>query len=206
MADELGPLRFGPLGERCVHLCVDMQRLFAERTDWHTPWLHRVLPNIRRIVEAQPARTIFTRFVPAARVGQGKGAWRRYYQHWSSMTIDALGAPMIDLVPELAPYAPPADIVDKPAYSPWFDTELDRKLKDRGADSIVVSGGETDVCVLAAVMGAIDRGYRVVLVGDALCSSCDETHDSLMTLYKSRFGQQVELVGTDTVLEGWNGK
>ena len=30
MAPE--PLRFGPLTGRCIHLCVDMQNLFAEET------------------------------------------------------------------------------------------------------------------------------------------------------------------------------
>jgi len=34
-------LRFGPLGPSAVHLCIDMQTFFAERTDWHVPWLHR---------------------------------------------------------------------------------------------------------------------------------------------------------------------
>jgi spore maturation protein CgeB len=41
----------------------------------------------------------------------------------------------------------------------------------------VISGGETDVCVLAAVMDAVDAGYRVVLAADALCSVSDESHD-----------------------------
>jgi hypothetical protein len=38
--------RFGPLGPGAVHLCVDMQTLFIERTDWHVPWLEHVLPAI----------------------------------------------------------------------------------------------------------------------------------------------------------------
>ncbi len=26
-----------------LHLCIDMQRLFAEETEWRVPWLPRVL-------------------------------------------------------------------------------------------------------------------------------------------------------------------
>ena len=37
-------------------------------------------------------------------------------------------------------------------------------------DTLVVTGGETDICVLATVLGAVDRGFRVVLVSDAICS------------------------------------
>ena len=38
-------------------------------------------------------------------------------------------------------------------------------------DTLVISGSETDVCVLSTVLGAVDRGYRVVIAIDALCSS-----------------------------------
>jgi nicotinamidase-related amidase len=203
MAGKQEGLHYGKLGERCVHLCVDMQRMFAAQTDWHTPWLHRVLPTIRRLVEAHPAQTIFTRFIPAGHLGDGEGAWRRYYQRWASMTLERLGAPMADLVPELAAFVPPAEVVDKQAYSPWYRTDLEERLGRRKIDTLVVTGGETDVCVLATVMGAIDRGYRVILVTDGLCSSADETHDSMMTLYGSRFAEQLELADCAEVLGAW---
>ena len=52
-----------------VHLCVDMQRMFAGGTDWTMPWLPRVLPNVVAITSAHPERTIFKRFIPAQRPG-----------------------------------------------------------------------------------------------------------------------------------------
>jgi nicotinamidase-related amidase len=203
MKDE-NALRFGPLTDTCLHICVDMQRLFAEDTDWHTPWMDRVLPNVVRIVEAHPAQTVFTRFIPAERPGQGRGTWRRYYEKWESMTISRLGEAMVELVPEVARFVPPARVVDKHVYSPWLERELDNTLRGTTIDTLVVSGGETDVCVLATVLGAVDRGYRVVVATDALCSSTDETHDAMMTLYHNRYGQQVETVTTDVVLENWH--
>jgi hypothetical protein len=39
-------LSFGPLGETCVHLCVDMQRLFVAGSPWGMPWMARVVPRI----------------------------------------------------------------------------------------------------------------------------------------------------------------
>jgi nicotinamidase-related amidase len=202
MKDE-NALRFGPLTDTCLHICVDMQRLFAEDTDWHTPWMERVLPNVARMVEAHPAQTIFTRFIPAKEPGQGRGTWRRYYENWESMTMRRLGPEMVELVPKLARFVPPAKIVDKHVYSPWLERELDSLLRDTKIDTLLVSGGETDVCVLATVLGAVDRGYRVVVATDALCSSTDETHDAMMTLYHNRYGQQVETVTTDVIMENW---
>lgn|GEM_PF-5020388 len=57
---------------------------------------------------------------------------------------------------------------------------------------------------LATVLGAVDWGYRVILVTDALCSSADETHDSMLNIYMNRFGQQVECVTTETLLATWS--
>ncbi|MCK1518405.1 cysteine hydrolase [Bradyrhizobium sp. 190] len=196
-------LRYGPPGESAVHLCVDMQRMFAEDTQWKMPWLKRVLPNIISITASHSERTIFTRFIPAQHSGQGVGMWRHYYERWASMTIDELGANMIEVIPELAKFVPPARLFDKPVYSPWTGSNLHHQLRGARIDTVIITGGETDVCVLATMMGAVDWGFRAILVTDALCSSADETHDAMMNVYTNRFGQQVECVSTDTLLESW---
>jgi nicotinamidase-related amidase len=204
MAADQRELRYGPLGNNCVHVCVDMQRLFAEDTEWKTPWMDRVLPKVHQLVAARPARTIFTRFIPAQRPGQGYGTWRRYYERWSAMTIEKIGFKMVELVPELAVFVPPAMVLDKRVYSPWHETWLDAHLRGKSVNTLVVSGGETDVCVLSTVLGAVDRGYRTVIATDALCSSSDETHDALLAVYEKRYSQQVEAVKTDVILGDWS--
>jgi nicotinamidase-related amidase len=65
--------------------------------------------------------------------------------------------------------------------------------------------GATDVCVLATLLGAIDWGFRVILVADALYSSADQTHDAMMNVYMNRFGQQAECVTSETLLASWGG-
>ena len=55
------------------------------------------------------------------------------------------------------------------------------------------------------MLGAIDWGFRIILVTDALCSSADETHDAIMNVYMNRFGEQVETVTTQTLLYSWLG-
>ena len=57
--------------------------------------------------------------------------------------------------------------------------------------------------VLATVLNGVDLGYRIIVVADAICSSVDETHDALMTLYRDRLGEQIELMDTDAILESW---
>jgi nicotinamidase-related amidase len=196
-------LRDEPLPPTTTHLCVDMQRLFGPGTEWALAWMPRVLPRIVQLCELGPERTIFTRFIPARQPGEGQGTWRRYYRHWASMTIEAVGGDMVELMPELARYVPPAETLDKPVYSPWWGPGLHQRLRDRDCDTLVISGGETDMCVLATVLGAVDLGYRTVLVQDAVCSSSDESHDSMLELFGNRYGQHVEVSTAAEVAELW---
>lgn len=198
-----GPLPRGPLGERTVHLCIDMQNLFAEGTPWHTPWMKRVLPAVVALAERHPERTIFTRFIPPAEPEEMHGAWRRYWRRWEELTRKAIPPDLVDLVPELRGFAPPARIVDKMVYSPFHGTGLGAELRAAGVDGLVVSGAETDMCVLAAVLDAVDLGLRVVLPEDALCSSTDAMHDALLDLYRTRFSEQIEVADVETVLASW---
>ena len=49
-------LSFGPLTRRTLHLCIDMQNVFAEPTPWHAPWMARVLPVVEEIAGGTPGR------------------------------------------------------------------------------------------------------------------------------------------------------
>lgn len=202
---DKGGLAYGPLGEGWVHLCVDMQRMFAEDTDWQTRWMKIVLPRVVQLVEMAPDRTVFTRFVPAQTAAVAAGTWQRYYRRWPDMTLDRLEPGLLDLVPELQHFAPPARVIDKRVYSPWLDGALDDEMKRRGMDTVIISGTETEVCVLAAVVGAIDLGYRVIIATDAVCSSADQTHDAALELYENRFGMQVEVATVAQLVEELGG-
>lgn len=192
-------LVFGHLGDSWMHLCIDMQRMFAEPTPWETPWMDRILPEVLRLVEVAPERTVFTRFLPPLHPEDMPGTWQRYWRRWPSMSAERLPEGLEDLVKPLGRFTPPALVVDKNIYSPWYGP-LQQMLADRNVDTLVVSGTETDVCVLAAVIGAIDRGYRVVIAIDAVCSSADDPHDAMVSIYRSRFGMQVETAHVSEIL------
>ena len=62
---------------------------------------------------------------------------------------------------------------------------------------------KTDVCVLSSVLSAVDHGFRVIVAEDGLCSSSDAGHDALMTLYRTRFTEQIELMTIEEVCALW---
>ena len=108
-------------------------------------------------------------------------------------------------MPPLAALVQPAGVFDKPVYSAFAGHKLHRHLQDRGTDTLLVTGSETDVCVLATVIGAVDHGYRViVVVTDAVCSSSDEGHDAMLKLYRERYSLQIEAVGSEVILSAWS--
>ena len=76
-------------------------------------------------------------------------------------------------------------------------------LAERHVRTLIVSGAETDVCVLSTVLDAVNIGFRVVILQDCLCSSSDEGHDALMTMYRLRYTEQIDLITADMLPEMW---
>jgi nicotinamidase-related amidase len=188
-----------------VHLAIDAQRLFAENeSPWCVPWMPRVLPQVAALAHRHPERTVFTRFVPPATPDEMPGAWRDYYRRWQAMTRQTLDPRLLELVEPLGRFVPPAHLCERAVYSAFGNPKLAPWLKAQGTDTLIVSGGETDVCVLASVMSALDLGFHVVLATDALCSVSDQTHDALLLLYRERFSQQITTATTEEVLQAWN--
>lgn len=187
------------------HICVDMQRMFAEDTPWKVTWMERVSPQVLEVAGRYADRTIFSRFLPPARPTNATGMWRAYYEKWWMMTAEHLRAEMYDLLPELAAFTPPAIVFDKRTYSPWIDGRLNAFLRGQDVETLVITGGETDVCVLATALGAVDLGYRAIILTDAVCSGTDETHDASLKLLESRFTAQMDAMSTEAFLSSASG-
>lgn len=197
-------LRFGPLGDETAHLCVDMQNLFAPGAPWGAPWMETTLPAIETLATAVASRTFFTRFIPPRSLFDAPNSWGRYYASWPQVLRDELSPAWLGLLPQLDRIAMSGHVYEKSVYSPWIQTGLEATLRGRGINTLVVSGAETDICVLATVLGAVDRGFRVIVAADAVCSSSDQTHDAVMMLFRTRLGQQIETATVDQILAVWH--
>jgi nicotinamidase-related amidase len=180
-----------------------MQRLFGERTEWHTPGVGEVTPPIVRIARHAPHSAIYTRFRAPEAIEHAKGQWQTYYRRWESVLADRNDADLYGLVHELRPFVPPGRILDKRGFSAFDSPELEQLLRDLGVEALILTGVETDVCVLSTLLGAIDRGYRVVLVEDAIASSDPASHTAILAHVIPRFDRQVEVTDTATILDTW---
>jgi nicotinamidase-related amidase len=192
-----------PIPPNAVHLCLDMQRLLKPEGPWPIAWAESALENVIHLCEARAARTLFTRFIPPKAPSDANGRWQQYFMRWREVTRDIINPELLDLLAPLEKFSPPARVIDKSRYSAFFGTGLTAILGSEKVDTLVITGAETDVCVLSTICAAVDLGYRIVLVSDGVCSSSDKCHDALMTLYFERFSQHLELADAALVIRSW---
>jgi nicotinamidase/pyrazinamidase len=71
-------------------------------------------------------------------------------------------------------------------YSAFQDTELGELLRDAGVERLYVAGLATDYCVRQSVLDALERGFEVVVVEDAIRGVDVEPGDSARAIEEMR--------------------
>jgi nicotinamidase-related amidase len=103
-----------------------------------------------------------------------------------------------EVIPKLEP-RPDDYYIPKYRWSAFHQTYLDLALRSRGIDTIIISGGSTDVGVTSTVYSGRDLDYNLIVVRDACGTSHDQrAHDVLMELI---FPRMSRVRTTDQVLE-----
>jgi len=188
---------------RAMHIVIDMQRLFAEHPDWAVKDIGRIRKEVTWLAEHKPGRTFWTRFVPAQNAATAQGAWRKYYEEWPTATLDGGGADYVDLLLEHRTLAGKAGIFDKSTFSAFGNEKFGTALQAAGIDTLILSGVETDVCVWATALDAVDLGYFVVLARDALTSGNPEGHQAILDVIAPHFAPQVSVMNHAELEAAW---
>jgi nicotinamidase-related amidase len=84
---------------------------------------------------------------------------------------------------EPAPWAQPQPhefLIRKRRYSAFFGTELEIVLKAYHAETVLLIGGLTDVCVHYTAVDAHQHDYRVRVLTDCVGGSSREAHDAAL--------------------------
>lgn len=85
--------------------------------------------------------------------------------------------PMPEVVPE------PGDIVSarRSGLAMWYGTDLDALLRNEHVDTLVLVGVSTNIALFGGALGAVDRGYQVVIPEDCTAGGTPETHHFQIT-------------------------
>jgi nicotinamidase-related amidase len=103
-----------------------------------------------------------------------------------------------DVIPELDPRSDDY-YIPKYRWSAFFQTYLDLAFRARGIDTMIISGGSTDVGIASTVFSGRDMDYNMIVVSDACATSHDQrAHDLLMTLI---FPRMSRVRTTDQVIQ-----
>lgn len=109
-----------------------------------------------------------------------------------------------DPLTEIVEEARPRDdeyLVVKRRYSAFFGTDLEILLKGLRAETLVLCGGLTNVCVQYTYIDAHQHNYRVRVAQDAVIGSNPEAHRA--ALAAMAFFQLGALRSTDELLQGF---
>ena len=88
--------------------------------------------------------------------------------------------------------------VPKHRWSAFYQTYLDLALRARKIDTLIISGGSTDVGVAATVFAGRDMDYNMIVVRDACATNHKQlAHDTLMDFV---FPRMSRVRTTDRVL------
>jgi nicotinamidase-related amidase len=192
------------LGADTVHVVVDMQRLFAEGPGWPVPGFGAILPNVRRLVLHRPERTLYPRFVTPPSAAAARGIWQRYYRHWPEVVGDRSPPGSLEIVAGLADLVPAGARIDKDAFSAYSGPGFLPALERLGAKTILLTGVETDICVLSTALESVDRGYRVVIATDGVASSSEAAHEAMLAHIYPRYVHLIDLATTAAILAAWD--
>lgn len=181
----------GPIDADSVAvLAIDLQRDFVEgdgsfgSLGFDLTDCQRATEQSRRLVTAaqeRGIRVVFTRQgnaadlsdLPSPRQAQGRELGNPIG------TPGPLGPALIrgeagwDLTAGFSPEL--RDVVtDKPGFSSLHGTHLEEILQDHGIRGLIVCGVTANVCVLATLYAALDRGFDCLTVSDAVGASDGE--------------------------------
>ena len=80
--------------------------------------------------------------------------------------------------------------ITKKRYSAFIhgSSDIERHLRDRGIDTLLITGTATNVCCESSARDAMMLNFKVVMVSDGLATHNDEEHNATLSAFYGQFG------------------
>ena len=116
------------------------------------------------------------------------------------MTKAEAGEEWLALHPTLQKFAKSENTFDKTTYDAFASGSFRSSIERAKPSALIFSGIETDVCVLATVLTALDLGFRTIIAEDAVTSSDLDSHNACFEFLFPRYSQQIEIATVAEIL------
>ena len=187
--------------DKTALVVVDMQRGFLDPGEaMEVPAARDIIPRIRTLLDLFRGRrlpVLFTEFTYSERAPLLVGELHPEHRRAAPGAPRGFGLPSssclegegnVRVAPELAPQAGEL-VVSKFHYDGFNGTPLDAALRARGVTHLVLTGTMTDICVLATVVGGMNREYRMTVVEDATATLSPEIQRASLDIIRRAYGR-----------------
>ena len=98
------------------------------------------------------------------------------------------GSPGLELMPEVYDEDHDLVVTGKKRYDCFAATDLDHVLRSRSLDTLLLTGVNTNSCVLATTVAANTRDYAAVVVEDCVDTMDRQMHEAALAVIRQAFG------------------
>lgn len=184
-------------------LVIDMQHDFLDPdAGCYAPGAEQIIPTVRTVIDAARASgtpVIYTQEAHRpGRVDSGReldpGTGASYPGGDESAPVPehcVEGTRGIEIVDELARLEGDLHVL-KRRYSCFLGTDLDMLLKNLGVETLLITGIDSNVCVLWTVGDAFQRDYHVRVIEDGVAGTTQEEHDAALLIMRQLTGWLVD--------------
>jgi len=169
-------------------LVIDLQHFYFKRAVFSTPVgeksLTRLVYNTNELIDF-----FFVRELPIVHIrtvhkqdGSTRDLWMKRNNRWSLVegTEDARELTSVHR------YQSDIEVI-KTRGNAFLRTNLDETLRQRGVDTVVVTGYSTNRCVGITAAEALERDFEVLLAGDSILGAAPDRAETMLSFLRDEF-------------------
>ena len=193
-------------GSQTALLVVDLQNVFmVPPYPTEVPFAREIVPNVNKLAAATRAAGGIVVWIQMTHTENDKKTWSVFYDNVSgpARRTDSLkglgrgthGQALYDSL-DVQPADPK---IEKNRFSAFIQgsSDLDKLLKARGIDTVLVTGTVTNTCCESTARDAMMLNYKTVMVSDANAATTDDEHNATLANILRIFG---DVMSTEEVI------
>jgi biuret amidohydrolase len=127
--------------------------------------------------------------------------WQPRYRNWA-FELEKLsgiekifwkGSPLYRIRDEIRP-KPEDIIVEKRTYGAFSSSDIEKKLRNKGLENLLLTGVSTGCCVESTGREAVDRGFGCIIVDEGTCDYDDTLQRASLRDFEFNMGEVYKTV------------